>query len=63
MLHRFFDDARADITILDRFGKPVRPKEWFFVSLSVIREVVKRLEDGSITRIRFDPSTGSIIEV
>lgn len=63
MLHRFFDAARADITILDRFGKPVRPKEWFFVSLSVIREVVKRLEDGSITRIRFDPSTGSIIDL
>ena len=63
MLHRYFDAARAEITIPDRFGKPVQPREWFFVSLSAIREVVKRLEDGSITRSRYDPSTASIIDI
>jgi hypothetical protein len=63
MLHRYFDAARAEITIPDRFGKPVQPREWFFVPLSAIREVVKRLEDGSITRSRYDPSTASIIDI
>jgi hypothetical protein len=63
MLHRFFDAARAQITIPDRFGKPVQPREWFFVPLSAIREVVKRLEDGSITRSRYDPSNASIVDI
>jgi T5orf172 domain len=63
MLHRYFDAARADITIKDRFGKPVQPKEWFFLTLASIREVVKRLEDGSITRSRYDPATGKIVDL
>jgi plasmid stability protein len=28
-LHDFFVDARLDIEITDRFGKKVRPREWF----------------------------------
>lgn len=63
MLHRYFDAARAEITIPDRFGKPVQPREWFFVPLAAIREVVRRLEDGSITRSRYDPTTASIIDI
>jgi hypothetical protein len=63
MLHRYFEAARAQITIPDRFDKPVQPREWFFVPLSAIREVVKRLEDGSITRSRYDPTTASIIDM
>ena len=63
MLHRYFDAARAEITIPDRFGKPVQPREWFFVPLAAIREVVRRLEYGSITRSRYDPTTASIIDI
>jgi hypothetical protein len=62
LMHRYFDAARADITINDRFGKPVQPREWFFVTLPVIREFAKRLEDGSIVRSRYDKATGTIVE-
>ncbi len=32
LLHRFFESARpSELFILDRFGKKVHPKEWFYV--------------------------------
>ena len=29
LFHRIFSPAQIDLTIPDRFGKPVQPKEWF----------------------------------
>lgn len=60
LLHRFFDPVRADIEIQDRFGKPVRPREWFFVTPDHVTEVVRRIQDGSITRCYFDPKLGIV---
>ena len=58
LLHRFFDPARVDIEIVDRFGTPVRPREWFYVTPDHLSEVVRRIQDGSITRCYFDSSLG-----
>ncbi len=41
LIHKFFDAARLDIQIIDRFGKPVVPKEWFLVPLFAIDEVAQ----------------------
>lgn len=60
LLHRFFDPVRADIEIKDRFGKAVRPREWFFTSPDQVTEVVRRIQDGSITRCFFDPKLGIV---
>jgi len=49
LIHRVFDPAQLDIEIKDRFGNPVRPREWFLVPLFVVNEVVERIKDGSIT--------------
>ena len=57
LLHRLFAPAQMNITITDRFGHPVQPKEWFAVPLAVIDEAVQRIQDGSITRYRYDPQT------
>jgi hypothetical protein len=38
-------------------GQPVKPKEWFLVPLQVIDEAVKRIRDGSITDVVYDPKT------
>ena len=54
LIHRFFDQARLDIEIMDRFGKPFKPKEWFLVPLPIIEEAVKRMIDGSIVNFRYD---------
>ncbi len=55
LIHRVFDSAQLDIEIKDRFGNPVRPREWFLVPLSVIDEAVSRIKDGSITEYVYDP--------
>jgi Meiotically up-regulated gene 113 len=42
LLHRFFSPARLDVEIPDRFGRAVKPREWFLVPLHGIDEVVAR---------------------
>lgn len=49
VFHRLFAAAQLDLTIEDRFGQPVKPKEWFLVPLSAIDEAVQRIVDGTIT--------------
>ncbi len=60
LLHRFFDNARLDIEITDRFGHPLKPREWFLVPLDVIDETVQHLIDGTITEYAYDPSTARL---
>lgn len=57
LLHRNFASAQIDLAIQDRFGHPVKPREWFLVPLHVLDEVVQRTLDGSITVLAYDPKT------
>lgn len=61
IFHRVLAAAQLDLSIEDRFGQPVKPKEWFLVPLSVIDEVVQRLRDGSITKVVYDPQTACLL--
>ena len=61
LIHRFFAEAAYDIEIADRFGKPVRPREWFLVPLHVIDEAVERIKDGTITQYRYDAKTARLV--
>ena len=61
IFHRLFGAAQLDLTIEDRFGRPVKPREWFLVPLHVIDEAVERIRDGSITNVRYDPQTASLL--
>jgi hypothetical protein len=56
IIHRVFDPAQLDIEIKDRFGNPVRPREWFLVPLFIVNEVVERIKDGTITQYVYDPT-------
>lgn len=60
IFHRVFGSAQLDLTIEDRFGQPVKPREWFLVPLHVIDEAVQRIRDGSITDVMYDPKTASL---
>ena len=60
LLHRVFAPARLDLTIHDRFGRPVQPREWYLVPFSVIDEVVGKVRDGSVTGFEYDPKTASL---
>jgi len=55
ILHRVFEPARLDIEINDRFGNPVKPREWFLVPLETIDQAVKKIEDGTIIDVIYDP--------
>lgn len=61
LLHRVFAPARLDLTITDRFGHPVRPREWFLVPLHVIDQVVERIKDETITGFVYDPQTATLV--
>lgn len=61
IFHRLFGAAQLDLTIEDRFGQPVKPREWFLVPLHVIDEAVHRIRDGSITDLLYDPITARLV--
>ncbi|MEV5407179.1 GIY-YIG nuclease family protein, partial [Streptomyces albidoflavus] len=60
ILHRVFAAAQLELTIEDRFGNPVRPREWFLVPLTVIDQVVDKIRDGSIVEFEYDPTTARL---
>ncbi|NII10669.1 GIY-YIG nuclease family protein [Oleiagrimonas sp. C23AA] len=60
IFHRLFSSAQIDLTISDRFGKEVRPREWFLVPLPVIDEAVRRIVDGSIVDMVYDAKTATL---
>lgn len=61
LLHRLFAAAQIDLTIEDRFGNPVKPKEWFLVPLHIIDEAVQRIRDGSILNTRYSLAEAKLI--
>lgn len=60
LLHRIFAPAQLDLAINDRFGQPVKPREWFLVPLSAIDEAVDRIRDGSIAGMVYNPKTAAL---
>lgn len=62
LIHRIFEPARLEIEIMDRFGRPVMPREWFLVPLFVINEAVERIRDGTISGYVYDPQGARLKE-
>lgn len=63
LIHRIFEPARLEIEIVDRFGRPVIPREWFLVPLFAINEAVDKIRDGTITSYRYDPRSAELKRV
>lgn len=61
LIHRFFDSARLDIEINDRFGHPVVPREWFLVPRFVIDDVVEKIKDGTIGEYVYDMKSAALV--
>lgn len=62
LLHRFFAPARpAELFIMDRFGKKVFPREWFYVLPEHVGQAAKLIEDGTLHLYRYDASTQQIM--
>lgn len=62
LIHKVFDPARLAIEVIDRFGKPVVPREWFLVPLFVINEAFDRIKDGTITQYVYDPASARLVK-
>ncbi|QDH77856.1 GIY-YIG nuclease family protein [Echinicola soli] len=56
LIHKFFNSARLDIEIIDRFGKPVKAREWFLVPVFIIDEMVEKIKEGTISEYYYDPT-------
>ncbi|MGK7890662.1 MAG: GIY-YIG nuclease family protein [Leptolyngbyaceae cyanobacterium] len=61
ILHQFFDHVRLDIEVPDRFGNPVKPREWFWVPYGVIEQVVEKVRQGTLDQFQYDPETAGIV--
>lgn len=61
LFHKIFAPAQLDLTINDRFGNPVKPREWFLIPLQAIDEAVSRIRDGSITNYVYDPKSARLV--
>ncbi|MEZ2298007.1 GIY-YIG nuclease family protein [Variovorax sp. RCC_210] len=60
IFHRLFSAVQLDLTIADRFGNPVKPREWFLVPLHVIDEAVQCIRDGSIAEMVYDKESARL---
>ena len=61
LFHKLFGPAKLNIEMLDRFGKPFKPREWFMVPLSVINEAVDRLMNGTLDECVYDPKQAKLV--
>ncbi|NNU82204.1 GIY-YIG nuclease family protein [Halovulum dunhuangense] len=56
LLHRFFAPAQpAELFVVDRFGKKIRPKEWFYVLPEHVGQAVELLRSGRLHDFSYDP--------
>lgn len=62
LIHRIFAPARLDIEIMDRFGRPIVPEEWFLVPLQAIDDAVEKIKDGTISGYVYDPGQATLVQ-
>ncbi|NBU69968.1 MAG: GIY-YIG nuclease family protein [Bacteroidetes bacterium] len=60
LIHRFFEPAKLEIVLKDRFGNPIVPREWFLVPLNIIDEVVNRIKKGNLPNYTYNLKIGKI---
>lgn len=63
LIHRVFGPAQLDLQIPDRFGRMIKPREWFLVPIGVINEAVDRIRDGSITNFRYNVDEARLVAI
>jgi hypothetical protein len=61
LLHRFFAGACINVSLPDRFGKSVDPREWFFVSGEAVEQAVRMIATKSLHLYSYDVSEDRIV--
>lgn len=62
LIHKVFAAAQINLSIPDRFGHIVKPREWFLVPLAVIDHAVELIRDRSIVDYRYDPKAAGFVK-
>ncbi|MEG5014525.1 MULTISPECIES: GIY-YIG nuclease family protein [unclassified Microcoleus] len=60
LLQKVFSSVRLELELPDRFGIPVKPREWFLVPLEAIEEAIEKIKEGTIDQFRYDPKTANL---
>lgn len=63
LLHHVFQDAQLQLNIPDRFGNPVHPKEWFFVTPEAVAKAVELIRSGEIKKFVYDAKAAGFQKV
>jgi len=62
IVHQVLKPAKLDIEIIDRFGNPVKPQEWFMVPLFIIDEIIEKITDQSIGEYIYDTGSAQLVK-
>ncbi|MEQ1226001.1 GIY-YIG nuclease family protein [Acinetobacter pittii] len=63
LIHKVLQSAKLDIVIEDRFGNPIKPQEWFLVSLNIINDIITHIKNGSIETVYYDIEKAQLIPI
>lgn len=62
LLHDFFQCARMDVQLQDRFGTAVQPREWFLVPFPMIQKAIELLISGEIEHYYYDADKAKLVD-
>src|SRR5690606_9842978 len=63
LIHKVLQSAQLDIIINDRFGNPVKPKEWFLVPINIINEIIDYVRNGTLDKLTYDIKEAKLVPV
>lgn len=63
VVHAFFGAVRMNITLQDRFEKPVSVNEWFLLNPLLVEKALALLLSGELNLHRFDQDSGEIVRL
>lgn len=61
LLHRFFAGACINVSLPDRFGKSVDPREWFFVTPEAVEQAVRLIGTKNLHLYSYEVSEDRIV--
>lgn len=63
LIHRVLHSVQFEAEIPDRFGKPVRPREWFLVPIPIVDEIIERIGNGTLADVVYDPQRAELVPI
>ncbi|HDI3186613.1 TPA: GIY-YIG nuclease family protein [Vibrio cholerae] len=61
LIHGFLGHRRLNVTLKGHAGQ-YSPREWFYVPLNTVLEVIGYILDGTISQYRMDNTTGKVVK-